>query len=247
MNATHNLSQPIRARGWPFVGLGFVALIALCAPGCQSSSGHFCLFGYSPKPMYDTNIHTVYVPIFKNVTLRDTTRQGVEYDLTRMVIQQIESKTPYKVVSNKDCADTELIGTIVNINKGLTNINPNNEIRQAETLMTVNIVWKDLRTGEILSAPARRINNPLYTTPALPAPKAIPGVIESVPIDPNAPPLTSPVEPVDVAPVVPPTPPAVVQSTDSYAPELGQSTRSALMGNMERIAVQIVSMMEAPW
>jgi hypothetical protein len=76
----------------------------LAVPACQSG-GHFSLCGYSTKPVYDTNIRTVYVPIFKNTAFRDSVRRTIEYDLTRKVIQQIESKTPYKVVSDRSCAD----------------------------------------------------------------------------------------------------------------------------------------------
>src|SRR5207249_5617323 len=95
--------------------------------------------------------HTVYVPIFKNYTFR----RGLEFDLTREVCKQIEQKTPYKVVGSCDGADTELVGTITMANKNVITRNQLNEIREGETLLAVELVWRDLKTGEILSQPRR--------------------------------------------------------------------------------------------
>jgi hypothetical protein len=227
-----------------------LALAALALPGCLSE-GHLTLLGYSTKPLYNCNIKTVYVPIFKNVTSRDTVRQGIEFNLTRRVIEEIETKSHYKVVSDPACADSELLGTIVVVNKGLLNINQNNEIRMGQTLMNVEIIWRDRRTGEILSSPKANQPDALpFQTPSLPAPNAYPGmtppIITSTPPD-GIPVLTSPVDP-DAPPLDKPKPkPALVSSTASYIPELGQSTTTSLQGNIDLLATQIVSMMEAPW
>jgi hypothetical protein len=122
-----------------------------------------------------------------------------------------------------------------------------NEIRQAETVMSVEVVWKNVKTGELLSGPARRLESPQYAAPGLPPPQALPGSLPLL-IDPNVPPpLTSPAEPPAEGAPVPKPPPVLVQSVESYTPELGQSTTSSLQGNMDKIATQIVSMMESPW
>src|SRR5205823_355352 len=153
-----------------------LALAALTLPGCISD-GHLNFLGYSTKPLYNCNIKTVYVPIFKNTTSRDTVRQGIEFNLTRRVIEEIETKSHYKVVSDPSCADTELLGTIVLVNKGLLNINQNNEIRMGETIMNVEILWRDRRTGEILSSPVKKQPDALpFATPSIPAPNAYPGM-----------------------------------------------------------------------
>ena len=102
----------------PLIRCGGAALVALAVallPGCASWDGHFCLFGYTTRPLYDLGIRTVRVPIFKNFTFR----RGLEFQLTEAVIREIESKTPYKVVQEADCADTELIGTIVGRSKAV--------------------------------------------------------------------------------------------------------------------------------
>src|SRR5438552_1927260 len=143
-------------------------IIALAAalPGCESG-GHFTVLGYTTRPNYDTSIHTIHVPIFKSQVLTDGTRRTLADDVTRAVIREIEAKTPYKVVSDRSAADTELSGTILNLTKNLLNRNQLNEIREAETVLTVGLVWKNLRTGEILSQP--RKGPTALPTPGIPA------------------------------------------------------------------------------
>src|ERR687884_259892 len=106
-------------------------LLALLLSSC-AGDGHLTLLGYTTRPNYDTSIRTVRVPIFKNFTMRDSTRQGLEFDLTKAVVREIELKTPYKVVGADCDADTELTGTIVAYNKGILNRNQQNEVREAE-------------------------------------------------------------------------------------------------------------------
>lgn len=228
-------------------GLWVAALAVLALSGCISD-GHLTFLGYSTKSLYDANIRTVYVPIFKNKTNRDSVRQGLEFDLTRRVIEEIETKSHYKVVSDPSCADTELLGTIVMINKALLNVNPNNEIRTGETYMNVEVIWRDRRTGEILSGPSKKTGSQPFPTPSLPAPTAMPGntpIVGTMPAD-GMPVLTSPLD--DSAPKDLEKPkPVVISSASTYIPELGQSTTTSLQGNVDKIAVQIVSMMESPW
>jgi hypothetical protein len=192
--------------------------LALLLPSCQTFSGwdgNFTVLGYTTRPNYDTSIHTIRVPIFKNVTFR----QGLEFELTKAVIREIEAKTPWKVVSAGCPADTELTGTILLLNKGIINKNTNNEVREAQTVLSADIVWRDLRTGEILSRP--KAGTP--GGPPLPPPDAPPGV----------PP-----------PVAPPVP---VQAVGNFIPELGGSLTTAELESVNRLAVQIVSQMELPW
>src|SRR6266550_711027 len=115
-----------------------ILLAGLALPGCESG-GHFTLLGYTTRPNYDTCIKTVYVPIFKCQVLLDETRRQVPFDLTRAVIREIESKTPYKVISDRDRADTELTGNVLTLTKNLLIRNQLNEIREGETVLTVGI------------------------------------------------------------------------------------------------------------
>jgi hypothetical protein len=190
-----------------------MAGVALTLPSC-ASDGQICLFGYSSRPNYDPGIRTVYVPIFQNITYR----RGLEFDLTRAVIREIESKTPWIVVSDRAEADTELCGKIVGRSKRVVNFNQLGEVRDAETTLAVELVWRDLRPGshgEILSRP------PLQR-PSDPMPLPLPG------------------PPPEQAPIL-------VQSIATFIPEVGQSLTTAEQRNVNRLAEQIVSMMEKPW
>jgi hypothetical protein len=208
-----------------------LAVCTLC--GCESA-GHFSVLGYTTRPNYDDGIRTVYVPIFEN----NTFRRQLEHDLTRAVIREIEQKTPYKVVSDPCRADTELRGTILAVNKNILNRNQLNEIREGEMVITVNLMWKDLRNGEILSRP--RKSPAALPTPGMPA-IDIPDVGAGSTA--GAPPASPPVAPgqPDVGP------PVIDTGIGTYIPELGQSTTTAYQRAVDRLAVQIVSQMEKPW
>jgi hypothetical protein len=214
------------------VALAALAVAALLLPSCESD-GNFTIFGYTTRPNYDTSIHTVMVPIFKNQTLW----RGLEFELTRAVVREIEAKTPYKVVSDPDAADTELTGTIISFNKNILNRNQLNEVREAETTLAVAVVWRNRRTGECLSQP--RPPGVSTSVPSLPAPDS-PGAPVPIPV-PGAPP------PPGVPGAPPPAPPVLIQSIGHFIPELGQSITTAQQENVNRLAIQIVSMMEKPW
>jgi hypothetical protein len=196
-------------------GFGLLSLAAC------NGDGNFTIFGYTTCPNYDTSIKTVYVPIFKNQVLMTGPARGLEFQLTQAVVRAIESQTTYKVTSDRSKADTELIGTITALGKNLLNRNQNNEVREAELTLTATVVWRDLRTGEILSNPRRRRPNqpPAAIDPSNPQPED---------------PLQNPV-------------PVVITSTGRLLPEVGESTATALQMNCNRMAIQIVSMMEIPW
>ncbi len=191
----------------PVLITGALALLPACA-----TDANFTVLGYTTRPNYDLNIQSVRVPVFQNRTLR----RGLEFDLTSAVVREIKKSTPFRVVGDAECADTELTGTIVTFNKLLLNRNQLNEVREAETTLGVEVVWRDLRSGEVLSKPPRG----LVPTPAPQQP--LPG------------------EP-------PPVPPFLVTSRGDFIPELGESLTTAQKENVDRLAVQIVAMMETPW
>jgi hypothetical protein len=242
----------------PQLALLACAAVALTLPSCETD-GNFTVLGYTTKPNYDCSIHTVRVPIFKNRTFR----QGIEFDLTRAVVREIEQKTPYKVVGPDVDADTELSGTIISYIKNTLNVNPLNEIREQETDLVVEVTWRNLRTGEYLSNPKKPNSAAGPALPPLPGAGPIsvaPGVIASggasAPTAPGAsiaaltPPAssTAPVLGPDGLPVpVQPKSVVLIASTGNFIPELGESITTAQKKAVDRLAVQITSMMEKPW
>jgi hypothetical protein len=218
--------------------------ITLALPACTGDR-NFTILGYTTQPNYDANIRTVRVPIFKNLTLR----RGLEFDLTRAVVREIELKTPWKVVGPNCDADTELTGTIINYQKNIVNRNQLNEIREAETTLAVEVVWRDLRTGEILTRPRRPAVNPVVPELAPPDMRSGPGP-SAIALPPTEQSPAAPLPPLGgppLPPPPPPPPPVLVQSIAGFIPELGESLTTAYKRNVDRLAVNIVSMMEKPW
>lgn len=200
-----------RVRRWS-VRTTLLAGVAMLLSSCASDQ-HFTLLGYTTAPNYDCNIKTVYVPVFKNLTMY----RGLEFELTQAVVRDIELQTPFKVTSDEDTADTVLKGTIVTFRKNYLNLNEDNELRDVDTTLAVEVVWTDRRTGEVLSAPGRKAG-----LPPLPPP------------EPGAPPL-------------PPPRPVLITTNAQFEPELGGSIRSARQQNVNRMARKIVGLMEQPW
>lgn len=167
-----------------------LAGISLAVPACAWSDwfawngGKPVLFGYRTAPNYDTRIKTVRVKIFKDATFWAVVPvPGLEEQLTQALVRQIEQTTPYKVVSCD--ADTEISGAIRSFLKLPLNYTQQNEERDVETDLIVDVVWRNLRTGELLSVPAQRTIDPLPPAGLLPgqqdplnAPGSVPGVAQ---------------------------------------------------------------------
>ena len=103
--------------------------------------------GYRWQSLYRQDVQTVAVPIFTNKSFS----RGTEFKLSRAVVQQLEARTPYKVV-DRSRADTILEGEITNVHINPTSLSPRTVLPQEQLMtVTVNFLWKDLRTGRILA------------------------------------------------------------------------------------------------
>ena len=208
-----------------------VCLAALV--GCQGGSS---LFGYrlGADAIYDSNIKTIYVPVFNNRAFQTTPYRGMEVDITRAVVKEIGQKTKFKVVSDPTRADTELKGVVIAVNKTILNRNQQNLTREAEVVLTVDVLWRDLRTGKNLTAPLKGYNpNGGPPLPTLPPPEAIP-------FDPDVP----------LPPGISPDEnwlPVRLIASGRLIPELGESITTGEQKAINQLATLIVSMMEKPW
>jgi Lipopolysaccharide-assembly len=234
-------------RRWRRLSLAIVAgaMTALILPAC-SQDGHFSILGYTTAPNYDTTIKTVEVPIFENRSYQ----RGLEFDLTRAVVREIEAKTPFKVVQCN--ADTKLTGVITSFQENYLLANPLNEARQKEVVMIVELTWTNLHTGEVLSRPSRRPGMPIEE----PAPFSTPGVNINAGGMTHPPTVTGVVPPddtailppqLDAAPKPPVLPVTIRSSSNLLVPELGYSLATAQKQCVDKMAIQIISLMEKPW
>jgi hypothetical protein len=121
-------------------------LVILLLAGCGYSADSSSSNGYHWESLYRPGVRTVAVPIFTNT---DFTR-GVEFRLTKAVVNELEAKTPYKV-SSREKADTILEGEILKVDVGTISQDNLSSIPQEQIVaIIVNFIWKDLRSGKIL-------------------------------------------------------------------------------------------------
>lgn len=193
-------------------------LCLLAATACSlpacSSDGHFTMFGYTTAPNYDRSIKTIFVPICKNKTMR----RGLEFDVTRAIIREIMGKTPYRVVDSPVGADTELVCTIISRPKAIVNASQEGEIRESQVTLAVEVIWRDLRPGHTGNVLSNGASGQVPSSGSSGSNLAQPDKGKTQGI--------------------------ILTPTTTFVPELGGSITTAELELANRLAVQIVSMME---
>jgi len=120
------------------------ASVAVLTAGCSQDPTQ----GYSLQSQYDPEIRTVAVDVFTRG--KDVYRRDIEMRLTEAVIKRIEQDTPLKV-TDKARADTHLSGTLNVISQRVLSFDPDTSLpRELEMTLRISILWKDLRSGQIL-------------------------------------------------------------------------------------------------
>lgn len=120
----------------PLVALAALAL-ALPLAGC----------GYSQGSLMPPGIRTVSIPVFSN----DTFRRNFEITLTRSLHEEILSRTDLKLAETQ-YADSILEGTIVEVDQPVLVEDARDDVTEQQVFITVDFVWRDLRTGEVIRA-----------------------------------------------------------------------------------------------
>jgi hypothetical protein len=121
-----------------------VAIVACALIGCGYNSGIDT--GYHWTSLHRTGVRTVAVPIF---TSTDFTR-GVEFAVTKALVNQLEATTPYKIAS-REKADTIIEGEIVSVRTNTVSQDIRAAIPQEQIVgIVVNFTWKDMRSGKVL-------------------------------------------------------------------------------------------------
>ena len=207
-------------RSFLLAALGTGSLLGI---GCRADS-NLKLFGYTTEPQFDPNIRSVYIPTFKLTAFITNPNRGIDVDVTEAVVQELAARrSPMKIVSDPSRADTELIGTIISVNKIVLVRNSQNLNREAEISIAVEVVWRDLRTSEILTnrkTPEKPLVNNAF--------------------DPSA--EKGPVVKADPKPL-----PVKITAVGRVLDELGESTATGSQMATKRLAKQIVNMMERNW
>ena len=123
----------------------FACLTVICVGLC--GCGKSGLGGYTNSWLYPEEVDTVYVEMFDTRSLR----RGHEYVLTDAICKRIEAETPYKIVSDRDFADSVLSGQLGGIGSGVLAMDrETGRPLEREVLLRVTVNWKDLETGDLL-------------------------------------------------------------------------------------------------
>ena len=122
-----------------FLPSTFVCGLLLIVGGCAG-------YQLGNRSLYRADIRTVYVPMFES----DSLRRYLGERLTEAVVKEIETKSPYKVLSDPNSADSVLTGRIVTEGKSvLAERTPTSHATSKPTLVVV-VNWLD-RQGFAMS------------------------------------------------------------------------------------------------
>jgi hypothetical protein len=133
-----------RLRSTPVLLLPLCLTIAGC--GYHMSNVGEPDASYRWRTLYRDDVQTVAVPIFANRTYF----QGVEFRLTKAVINDLEAYSPYRVAP-RERADTILEGEIERVRVRTISNNRVSAVPQEQMYtVVVRFTWRDLRSGKLL-------------------------------------------------------------------------------------------------
>jgi hypothetical protein len=101
--------------------------------------------GYKAGSLLPGHIKKIYIPTFEN----ETTRYGIEQDLTARVTEAFTNDNRLSVVSEGE-ADAMLRGVIVGYQKGALTFDRAQTVDEFKIELTVSVELEDLRDGKVL-------------------------------------------------------------------------------------------------
>lgn len=102
--------------------------------------------GYMVGPGHDPRVVTIEIPTFEN----DTWRRGIEQQLTEAVQKEVQKRTAMRIVRGPE-AQTRLKGRIVDIRKSVLGETRNDDPRELQLSLLVEVTWEDLRNGQVIT------------------------------------------------------------------------------------------------
>ncbi len=116
-------------------------LALFLAGGCGPSTG------YSNASLFPSDVNNVYLEMFDNRSFR----RGIEWTLTDALAKRIEVDTPYKILSNRDRADSVMSGQIVMAGESVLTIERDTgRALEKEVVLTAVVNWKNMKNGKLM-------------------------------------------------------------------------------------------------
>jgi len=101
--------------------------------------------GYSAGKLLPAHISKIYIPTFEN----QTTKYGIEQDLTTAVIEAFTNDNRLLVVSRAE-ADAMLRGVITHYEKGALTFDRAQTVDEFKIEIVIAVEFEDLREGKVL-------------------------------------------------------------------------------------------------
>ena len=128
---------------WLILAAMFVAGLTACS-GCDNVDPSK---GYTTRSAHRDDIKTVYLEMFHN----ETFRREIEFELSRALGLQIETHTPFKLVSDRLTADTVLSGTITSVSESvMTQQRDLGRPMENQIILVAEVTWKNQRSAELI-------------------------------------------------------------------------------------------------
>jgi len=118
-----------------------VSCFVLGAGGCGASTG------YTNASLFPKEVNSVYLEMFDNRSFR----RGIEFTLSDALAKRIEVDTPYKIVSNRDRADSVMSGQVVLAGESILTIERDlGRALEKEVVLTAVVNWKNMKDGKLM-------------------------------------------------------------------------------------------------
>lgn len=102
--------------------------------------------GYMIGGEFPQEIRSIHVPTFTS----NTFRRDVNLELTEYVQREIQSRTHFRLAKEGN-ADSQLTGRVIEIRKDVLGETAEDDPRQLQLSVAVEVLWEDLNTGRVLA------------------------------------------------------------------------------------------------
>lgn len=126
----------------PALACCVAAFLTIWASGCAYNQGE----------LVRRDVESIYIPIFKN----ESFDRGIEFELSRALIDEVQRKTSLRIVSDRRRAQTELTGAIFGFDRTVLSETVADRVREQQIAVRLRFTWTDLERQQVL------LNEPFF-------------------------------------------------------------------------------------